>query len=148
MAQSARDDLMDGLLLALQDGDDWLRWLDGDGELGLGGPAAAQALAAENGATVTAGPHATSVRGYPAFQVAVQMSSTVGDSVIPGTEGMRAKATATAVIEPRCMFDSDTKPAEAVELDCDGQIVTIDPKDFEPDDLPDGSDLFSVYLAE
>ncbi|MFE5208671.1 hypothetical protein [Streptomyces sp. NPDC056600] len=46
------------------------------------------------------------------------------------------------------MFDSDAEPAEAVELDCDGQIVTIDPKDFEPDDLPDGSDLFAVYLAE
>ncbi|MEU3554160.1 pilus assembly protein TadG-related protein [Streptomyces fragilis] len=147
-AQSARDDLVNGLLLALQDGDDWLRWLDGDGDLGVGAPSAAQALAAENGATVTAGPQATSVRGFPAFRVAVQMASTVGDSVIPGTEGMRAKATATAVIEPRCAFDADAKPDEAVELDCDGQTVTIDPQDFEPDDLPDGSDLFSVYLAE
>jgi hypothetical protein len=30
----------------------------------------------------------------------------------------------------------------------DGQTVNIDPTDFEPDDLPDASVLFSVHLAE
>jgi hypothetical protein len=35
-----------------------------------------------------------------------------------------------------------------VELDCDGENVNIDPEDFDPDDLPDASVMFSVHLAE
>jgi hypothetical protein len=146
-AQSARDELVDGLLLALEDEEDWLHWIDGDVGTGHAASAAAASLAAENGASVTS-TQPTSIEGYPGFRVGVQMASTVGDTVIPGTEGMRAKASATAVIEPRCSFDAERQPDKAVELDCAGQIVVIDPENFSPDDLPDAADLFSVYLAE
>ncbi len=39
-------------------------------------------------------------------------------------------------------------PKKLVELDCDGEPVNIDPEDFDLDDLPDASVLFSVQLAE
>jgi hypothetical protein len=131
----------------LEGGDDWLRWLDGDPDAGAGANSAAAALASENGAAVT-GVRQVVVQGHPGFRVGVEMTSSVGDSVIPGTEGLRGTATATAVVEPRCTFDADAKPEEPVELDCAGQLVIIDPEDFEPGDLPDVPDLFSVHLAE
>ncbi|NSL43386.1 hypothetical protein HO151_04095 [Streptomyces sp. 8P21H-1] len=152
-AQSARDDLMEGLEGAIGLEDDWLDWLDGDGFDGAGldgagATAAAQQLAAENDSTVQGGAQATSVGGLPGFRVAVETNFTVGDSIIPGTETQHAKADATAVIEPRCDFDLDADPTEPITLDCDGEPVDIDPEDFDVDDLPDASVLFSVYLAE
>ncbi len=90
----------------------------------------------------------TEVNGHPGYEVAVRTNYTVGDSVIPGTEGMHANAHATAIIQPRCDVAPDADPGKAVELDCDGEIVDIDPEDFEFDDLPDASVLFSVHLAE
>jgi hypothetical protein len=147
-AQDARDELMDGLQGAIGQDDNWLDWLDGAQDpAGAGATAAAQQLAAENDSTLQ-GIQPVTRNGYPGYQADIQTDYTVGDSIIPGTESMRAKAHAVAIIQPRCDFDLDADPAKLVELNCDGEIVNIDPGDFNPDDLPDASVLFSVHLAE
>jgi hypothetical protein len=147
-AQDARDQLIDRLETAVGQDDDWLTWLGGRLPADDGATTAAQRLAAENDSTVEGEAQPVSRGGYPGFQVAVQTNYTVGDSVIPGTEGMHAKAHAIAVIEPRCDFDAKADPEKPVQLNCDGQTVDIDPAKFQPVDLPDASVLFSVHLAE
>ncbi len=129
---------------------DWLDWIDLSGP-GLpleGADAAAAALAAQNNSTVEGGAQLTEVDGYPGFQVNVVTDYTVGDSIIPGTEDMTAKARAVAVIQPRCDFAPNPDPTQPVSMDCDGVPVNIDPGNFNPADLPDASVMFSVYLAE
>lgn len=147
-AQDARDELMEGLGTAIGADDNWLDWLDGDQFEGTGATAAAQQLAGENDSTVQGDAQPTTIGGFPGFRVAIETNYTVGDSIIPGTENQHANADATAVIEPRCDFPADADPAELVTLDCDGEVVNIDPEDFDLDDLPDASVLFSVQLAE
>ncbi|WAU86597.1 pilus assembly protein TadG-related protein [Streptomyces sp. Qhu-G9] len=147
-AQDARDELMEGLGGAIGTDDQWLDWLDGDKFEGAGATAAAQQLAAENDSTVQGGAQQVAINALPGFRVAVETNYTVGDSIIPGTETKHAKADAVAVIEPRCDFDLDADPTKLITLDCDGEPVDIDPEDFELDDLPDASVLFSVHLAE
>ncbi|WP_425424628.1 pilus assembly protein TadG-related protein [Streptomyces phaeochromogenes] len=146
-AQSARDDLVEDLGEAVGGDPNWLDWLDPDELEGGEAAAAADALAAENDAAVTGFAGAT-VAGNLGYEVEIQTNYTVGDSIIPGTETRHANADATAVIEPRCDFPADADPAELVTLDCDGDLVDIDPEDFDLDDLPDASVLFSVQLAE
>lgn len=138
---------MEGLGDAVGGDPDWLDWLDPEELEGGEAAAAADALAAENDATVTGFAGAT-VAGNLGYEVEIQTNYTVGDSIIPGTETQHADADATAVIEPRCDFPVDADPAELVTLDCDGDLVDIDPEDFDLDDLPDASVLFSVQLAE
>lgn len=150
-AQEARDELVLDLGDAIGTDDNWLDWLDLPGD---GGPldhgvsdAAAQQLAADNDATVQDFDQ-VEVDGDPGFWVRAVTDYTVGDSIIPGTEDMTAEAEATAVIQPRCEFDVDADPTKPVELVCDDEPVNIDPEDFDPDDLPDASVMFSVRLAE
>ncbi|MFD9863369.1 pilus assembly protein TadG-related protein [Streptomyces alboflavus] len=149
-AQDTRDELVEGLgeAIAAGDGDAWLDWLLGDMEAGEGAEGAADALAAANDAHVS-GFGATEVEGYPGYDVEVTTNYTVGDSIIPGTESQHAKADATAVIKPRCDLAESADPEKAVEFVCDGEDVPIeiDPDDFDLDDLPDASTLFSVHLA-
>ncbi|MFV0128061.1 pilus assembly protein TadG-related protein [Streptomyces sp. HMX112] len=80
-----------------------------------------------------------------AYTVTVESQNPVGDTVLPGTESSHAIATATAVVEPRCTFEapSDGEPPKPKSLDCDGDVLELDPAD-----LPDLSDLFDVRLAE
>jgi hypothetical protein len=149
-AQAARDEAVLELGNVIGSEHDWLDWLDLQADGGLpeseAGVAAGQ-LAADNDSAVT-GIQQKVVGGHPGFRVAVETNYTVGDSVIPGTESMRARAAATAVIKPRCEFDPNTDPAKPVELVCDHVTVDIDPEDFDPDNLPDASVMFSVHLAE
>ncbi|MEH0636100.1 pilus assembly protein TadG-related protein [Streptomyces bottropensis] len=150
-AQQARDELLLNLEDAIGGGDtDWLDWLDlPEGELPLeGADAAAAELAAQNNSSLEGGAQLTEVDGAPGFQVHVVTDYTVGDSIIPGTESMPAKAQAVAVIQPRCDLAPDADPEKPVSLDCDGVPVDIDPGNFDPDDLPDASVMFSVYLAK
>ncbi|MFD9904975.1 pilus assembly protein TadG-related protein [Streptomyces sp. NPDC059063] len=150
-AQDARDELVEGLGKAIGtgEGDEWLDWLDGDLFKGEGAEAAADALAAENDSKVT-GFGAAEVNGFPGFRAEVTTNYTVGDSIIPGTESQHAKASATAVIRPRCDAGAPDDAEDAVEFICDGEDdpIEIDPDDFDPDDLPDASVLFSVHLAD
>ncbi|MFJ8006507.1 pilus assembly protein TadG-related protein [Streptomyces fagopyri] len=147
-AQDARDELMDKLGAAVGQDDNWLDWLNGIlGPDGVGVDVAAQQLAAANDSTLQ-GLQAVEANGHPGFQADIETNYTVGRSVIPGTESRRATAHAVAVIQPRCDFDPAADPKKPVELNCDGEIVNIDPGDFDPVDLPDASVLFSVHLAE
>jgi len=147
-AQDARDELMDGLEGAIGEGGNWLDWLGDEPPPGAGATAAAELLAAENDSIIQGGAQPTVRNGYHGFRVDVLTNYTVGESIIPGTESKRAKAHAVAVIQPRCDFDVDADPKKPVELDCGDENVDIDPGDFNPDDLPDASVLFSVHLAE
>jgi len=147
-AQDARDELMDQLGGAIGQGGNWLDWLDGDLEpTGTGTLAAAQELAAQNDSSLQDVQQVVN-NGYLGYRADIQTNYTVGDSIIPGTEGMQATAHAIAVIQPRCDFDLNADPEKLVELNCDGEPVNIDPEDFDPGDLPDASVLFSVHLAE
>ena len=150
-AQQARDELLLELADAIDAGNgNWLDWLDLSGGLPPESEATAEAaaLAAQNDSTLEGGAQPTEVDGFPGFQVDVETDYTVGDSIIPGTEDMTAKARAVAVIQPRCDFPSNTNPTDPVVLDCDGVLVDIDPGNFDLDDLPDASVMFSVYLAK
>ncbi|MEV2249782.1 pilus assembly protein TadG-related protein [Streptomyces sp. NPDC050147] len=147
-AQDARDELVEGLGASIGEGDDWIDWLDGDKFTGVGARGAADALAADNESSVEGfGPD--EVNGYPGFWVRIETTYTVGDSIIPGTESMHAQAQATAIIKPRCDVSPSIDPEKIIEFDCDGgDSFEIDPDDFDLDDLPDASALFSVHLAD
>lgn len=93
----------------------------------------------------------------------VKTRNTVGDTVIPGTETKHATATATAVIEFRCIWkpaeepeggttpqpdeDEEVTPAP-ITFDCDGRNhFDIDPLDPDPwSEL--GKALFAVHLID
>ncbi|MET9557347.1 pilus assembly protein TadG-related protein [Streptomyces sp. NPDC006645] len=96
------------------------------------------------------------------FTVEVETLEPMGESILPGTEDKRARATATAVVVPRCEFrpavedddgGEDSEPEEGEEeepslpgeLVCDGNPLDLDPENLV---LPDMSVLFSVRLAE
>ncbi|MET9933763.1 MULTISPECIES: pilus assembly protein TadG-related protein [unclassified Streptomyces] len=96
--------------------------------------------------------------------VKVKSGKPVGKSIVEGTEGKYAEATATAVVETRCSFErneateepptggEDEDPEEEEEKPspgqffCDGEKWVIDPT--RPDLLPDMADLFDVHLAK
>ncbi|WP_308284836.1 pilus assembly protein TadG-related protein [Streptomyces longispororuber] len=147
-AQSARDELLVDLGQALDEGEDWLRWLEGLELDGQGAADAAGQLAAANDADLVGGPDPAEVNGYPGYWVEVQTRYTVGDTIIPGTENDKAKAHATAVVKPRCDVPVDADPKKPVQLTCDDEKIEIDPDDFDLDDLPDASTFFSVHLAD
>ncbi|WP_239106310.1 pilus assembly protein TadG-related protein [Streptomyces sp. SID8014] len=146
-AQEAREGLIEGLLLAAEEGDSWDEWLDGRRPHGMDARGAADVLAARNQAAVVQFGE-VEVRGDQGFSVEVRASEPVGDSVIPATGGMHAKATAVAVVSPRCEISSDVNPAEQVSFHCpDGVNVDLDVGDVDQSDLPDPSELFLVHLA-
>ncbi|NKY13072.1 hypothetical protein HGA06_02480 [Streptomyces somaliensis DSM 40738] len=134
------------------------------GELvGEDGCGASHTYAARNGATVQGCDALTD--GRWGFTVTVKSGRPVGDTILPGTEGDHAVATATAVVVPRCDFEPAEEAAEEpteepVEeptgepadgenpsspgsLNCEGSVLDLDSRD-----LPDMADLFEVRLAE
>ncbi|NBE51238.1 pilus assembly protein TadG-related protein [Streptomyces boluensis] len=145
-AQEVRDELTDGFLDGLEAGD-WEDWLNGEDFIGDGRGAASD-LAAANDASLTS-LDTGFLNDNPSFEARVETNYTVGESLIPGTENTRAKAGATAVIEPRCTVDVDIDPKKEVKFTCDGSgSWEIDPKDPGDIELPQGKDLFAVHLAE
>ncbi|MEU0140906.1 MULTISPECIES: pilus assembly protein TadG-related protein [Streptomyces] len=145
-AQEGRNDLVDGLLNSIGEGDDWVDWLTGVAPHGANARDAASDLAAQNDASVLT-VEEVSARGLDGYSVSVETRYTVGESVIPGTESMRAKADAVAIIEPRCDVQESSNPSDSVSFVCDGDVFELDPEDFEESDVPDSSILFSVYLV-
>ncbi len=113
----------------------------------FGGCERAKQLAAQNDAKL--GPCGRADGPLPGYTVRVETTKAVGDSIVPGTENMHAKATATAVIEPACTFElPGTGPADATlpALTCDDGEWHPDPE--HPADLPGPEDLFDVHLAD
>ncbi|MGW1889684.1 pilus assembly protein TadG-related protein [Streptomyces sp. NPDC002004] len=109
------------------------------------------------------------------YEVEIKTDKPVGDSIVPGTERKYANARATAVIVPRCQFESTPpddggtpsaeptdppstpgdpgdpgsdkgKPKTLPELECKGKSWHLDPEHLT--DLPGPEDLFDVHLAD
>jgi Flp pilus assembly protein TadG len=144
-ATAMRDGIRDDFLAALEAGDrDKLAdLLNGDGLDGAGGCAAAAQYADDNHADVAAGGCAQ-VAGPPGFRVGVVTQGTVGNSVIDGTENMKAQATATAVVEPRC--DVDDTAGDVITFTCDDGTLIVNPTD--DDFVLHLADFFSVHLSK
>ncbi|ALV54551.1 hypothetical protein ASR50_22895 [Streptomyces sp. 4F] len=151
-AQERRDQLSGAWVKNLLDPEKWQDIFDGLAE-GLTPTCwRAEQLAAGNDATVL-NCHAD---GLLSYTVQVQTNKAVGDSIVPGTETKKSRATATAVIEPRCGFElpapeEDEDAEERKELPalaCKGGIDwELDPE-TPADLLPQPEDLFDVHLAD
>ncbi|MEU8893488.1 pilus assembly protein TadG-related protein [Streptomyces sp. NPDC048442] len=150
-AQDVRDELTQGFFDDIANPVALVKWLDAQGAKGNGDGAAAQ-LAASNRSDLVGGVGFAWRQGDPAFTASIQTRYTVGKSILPITEGIHAKANATAVIEPLCVIAPDADLAKLVVIDCKGSgIWEIDPTkitELDPDVLPKANDLFSVHLAE
>ncbi|TDC21085.1 hypothetical protein E1265_18950 [Streptomyces sp. 8K308] len=139
----ARDQLYERFLDAIEDEgededalDEILSGMDFETGSACG---AADRLATRNDATVgSCDPHET---GY---LVTVTTTDTLGDTVIPGTDGSRATARGRAVIEGLCR--TTTKEADRIELDCEERRWEFDPGN--EDELPEARDLYRVYLED
>ncbi|WP_327416043.1 pilus assembly protein TadG-related protein [Streptomyces sp. NBC_01233] len=154
-AREARDAAFTDLDLAALNPADWEKLLRGDLLSGRGACAAAASFAAKNNAVSECEP------SLPRFTVNVTTNRTVGGSVIPGTEGMKGTANATALIEPRCTLgvaptpsatkppggDSPPKP-DQIKFQCKGgEPVQLDP--LRPGSLRTlARSLFSVRLVD
>ncbi|MFJ4684446.1 pilus assembly protein TadG-related protein [Streptomyces sp. NPDC088789] len=87
--------------------------------------------------------------GLLAYKVVATTNKTVGDSIVPGTEGKRSTETARAVIERRCNLQfpgEDAGDDVLPSLSCKGEKWELDPEDLT--ELPDPEDLFDVHLAD
>lgn len=141
-AREVRDSVREAFLDALEAGDlDRLRDLLALNGMTSGNACGAAAnYAGQNSAVVDE----CSVGGPGGATVALHTSGTVGESVVPGTESMHARATATAVVESRCSVDD--KDGDAITFICDGDEVPVDPTadDFDLN----LAEFFSVHLSE
>ncbi|MGW8378786.1 hypothetical protein [Streptomyces sp. ODS28] len=142
-AQDDRDQLFDGFLGAVGDGDSWQDWLDGIGGFSADGCGRAEELAGKNRSDVLSCDPVTR-DGHDGYTVEVRTRFDTGDTVVPGADHKKATATATAVVKPRCDFGDGAK---AIEITCDGEDFTIDP-DGKGDLGIGPSDLFSVVLVD
>ncbi|MEV7580617.1 pilus assembly protein TadG-related protein [Streptomyces erythrochromogenes] len=164
--RAARDDVLLGLDLVSLKPADWTKILEGKLFAVGGACGEASAFAAKNSATVTSCEPA-----LPRFTVSVETEGTVGESVIPGTEGMHGTATATALIKPKCRLGAVSTPAptptptatplptpsagggataeptpSTVTFVCGGESVKLDP--LKPGSLSELTRrLFSVRLV-
>ncbi|MGA5350647.1 pilus assembly protein TadG-related protein [Streptomyces griseoincarnatus] len=151
-AQERRDQLAGAWVENLLDPEKWQDIFDGLAE-GLTPTCwRAEQLAASNDAAVLN----CNADGLLSYTVEVQTNKTVGDSIVPGTETKKSRATATALIEPRCGFEpsapEEGEDAEEREelpaLNCKGGIDwELDPE-APADLLPQPKDLFDVHLAD
>jgi hypothetical protein len=145
-AQDTRDKLAGEWGENVLDPTKWQGIFDGDGAV-LDGCGRAAQLAAQNYAHFTDdGCQATPPLSYT---VDVESDKSVGDSIIPGTENRHAKASAKAVIEPRCEFKLPAEDAGndvLPQLSCMGRNWDLNPDDLT--DLPGPEDLFDVHLAD
>ncbi|WP_407837490.1 pilus assembly protein TadG-related protein [Streptomyces sp. DSM 116496] len=146
-AQKVRDNAFRGKNLLTLTPEDWDEIIRGRRFDTAGACAQANAFAGSNDAT------AECAFDVPEFTVSVTTNGTVGDSVIPGTENVHARARATALIEPRCFLQPATTPPPPggggpVDIECrDGSLITVDPSN--PGSLYRlARKLFTVRLAD
>ncbi|MER8012977.1 pilus assembly protein TadG-related protein [Streptomyces griseoluteus] len=139
-AQNARDQLTDAWVEDLLDPTKWDDIFDGTAP--VDDPCwRAGELAAQNDAQLD-GCDGAALE----YTADVTTNKTVGHSVVPGTDGLKATASATAVIKRRCTFDLVGAGHALPRLDCHGTFW-----DLKPDgdgDLPGPEDLFDVHLAD
>lgn len=145
-AQDTRDQLAGKWADAVLDPTKWQDFLGGDAAQ-LNGCWRAYQLAQQNDARVEdCQPQPTALK----YTVYVQSAKAVGKSIVPGTESVRSKAHASAVIKPLCTFDPPTEGAEDTDLlprlTCKDKHWDLDPDHLM--DLPRPEDLFDVHLVE
>jgi hypothetical protein len=142
-ARQERDDVHDAFLAALLAGDGTAL---GDLLTKVGGPgdpcAAASSYAEQNNASLVA--PCVPVADPPGFTVHVITRGTVGKSVVKGSEDVHGRATATAVVEPRCHV-GDTS-GHTVNFACSGGPLAVDPT--APGFVLDLSAFYSVHLSK
>ncbi len=117
-----------------------------------GACAEAQRFASMNGADLDGCGRSAGLGG--GFTVDVTSRTPVGDTIIPGTGGQYATASATAALEPRCRLrnaagdgeEREEGEREIVELTCQGEDVVVDPE--RPKPLPELDELFTVRLVD
>lgn len=166
-ARDDRDLYFDGFLDALAGDEEWREWLEGVAPLDGDGCGAAARFAGRNRSDLlSCAPVAR--EGDGGYTVRVRTRFDTGDTFVPGADHKKARATATAVVRPRCAAEEDAAgrdaedgpgedaggeeaggedaDAEEIELTCAGEDLTIDPRDENPDVRP--SDLFAVVLVE
>ncbi|MZE49669.1 pilus assembly protein TadG-related protein [Streptomyces coelicoflavus] len=144
-AQDTRDQLADKWIEDVPDPAEWQRIFEGD-VAGLG-PSCwrAEQFASRNDARVLS----CTTEGLLGFTVEVETVKPVGNSIVPGTEDKRSRASATAEVESRCTFElpADDPGAEDLpELACGDERWILDPEN--PIDLPTADELFDVHLAD
>jgi hypothetical protein len=153
-AQDTRDQLAGMWVDDVLDPTKWQDIFDGIG-VEPGGCWRAYELAAQNDAAVD-GCDPAEPLGYT---VTVESTKSVGESIVPGTEDQKSRASATAVIEPVCTFElpgedagDEAEPGDGndvlplPQLTCEDRNWDPDPED--PTTLPDPEDLFDVHLAD
>ncbi|AVV40766.1 pilus assembly protein TadG-related protein [Streptomyces sp. ID05-04B] len=143
-AQDTRDQLAELWLLNLKDPTKWSDIFHGIAAGLTPSCWRAYDLAAQNDAGVS-----SCQQDGLRFTVGVRTDKTVGDSIVPGTENVRSKATASAEIDPLCTFELPGEDAEddvLPPLSCDDGNWTPDPD--HPADLPKAQDLFRVHLVD
>ncbi|MFF6861914.1 pilus assembly protein TadG-related protein [Streptomyces sp. ESR1.13] len=144
-AQDTRDQLAAMWIKDVLDPTQWQRIFDGD-VAGLGSSCGrAEQLASHNDARlVNCAPE-----GLLGYTVEVEALRPVGDSIVPGTEDKRSRATATAEVEPRCTFELPAVDAEDEGLPglaCGDERWVLDPENLV--DLPVADELFDVHLTD
>lgn len=139
-AMSQRDELADQWGKDVLDPTKWLDVFEGKVSVDNFCWRASQ-LAAQNDATAVCDPEPPL-----SYSVDATPNRTVGDSVVPGTESMRATAHARAVIKPLCDFTPSGDDSVLPVLHCRDRNWELDPADLT--DLPGPEDLFDVYLAD
>jgi hypothetical protein len=148
-AQDDRDELFEDFLDKILAGEDLKDILDGLGSIAGDGCAEADHFADRNRADVLS---CTPVNehDFNGYAVKVRTRFDTGDSVVPGADNKKAKATATAVIKPRCTLADDPGKGKLIEIVCDGgDEFSLDPDDLDLDDLElKPADLFSVVLVK
>ncbi|MFF4292855.1 pilus assembly protein TadG-related protein [Streptomyces vinaceus] len=159
-AREARDNAFLGLDLLTLTPADWEKIANGDLLDGPGACGKAIDFATLNDADAECEP------ALPKFTVRVTTKGTVGNSVVPGTGDTKGKATATALIEPRCILrsaptpaptptatpapspsPSPSPPATSVTFVCGGKTLTLDPAKPGPLSRLTRA-LFSVRLVD
>ncbi|MCX5331655.1 pilus assembly protein TadG-related protein [Streptomyces sp. NBC_00140] len=143
-AQDTRDQLAGKWVEVVLDPTKWQDIFDGYAPGLMPSCGRADQLAAQNAAHVeVCDPDVLS------YTVDVESDESVGDSIVPGTEGMYAKASAKAVIEPLCTFQlpgEDAGDDVLPQLTCEDREWDLDPEDLTG--LPEPEDLFDVHLAD
>ncbi|MFJ2820075.1 pilus assembly protein TadG-related protein [Streptomyces toxytricini] len=162
-AGEARDRVFLGLDLSGLTPEGWRRVASGDLLTGRGACEEAVVFAARNGAT------ADCQAQIPLITVTATTNEAIGQSVVPGTDAMKGRATAKALIKPQCELRSvptpvptpaptPTTPGQTpspspsqgvgnVSFLCDGKPLTLDPA--KPGSLTQlARRLFTVRLVD
>ncbi|MGI5349125.1 hypothetical protein ACQEU8_13150 [Streptomyces sp. CA-250714] len=138
-AEDDRQQFFDGFLDALDDKDGWQDWLAATAPLTGNGCGAAAHFADRNRADLLSCDLVTR-EGDDGYSVSIETRFDTGNTVVPGTDNKTAKATATAVIRPRCEADDTDSDTGGDSDDDPGSDTGGDSDDEAGEDSDSGAD--------